>query len=150
MGRMAIHPKYTGTVYIKISRLKAEQDAMSILFEELMENNKDTNGNYTKDTVEISVISFADDRGKMSEGTEYPKGGSTNGWTYSDYTGLMTVVNNTNTPSGTNWEDALMYAKDVADAKKLAQPDEPVFVIFLTDGEPTAVYTEHGGAHHHW
>ena len=75
--------------------------------------------------------------------------GLTNGWTYSDYTGLMTVVNNTNTPSGTNWEDALMYAKDVADAKKLAQPDEPVFVIFLTDGEPTAVYNEHGGAHHY-
>ena len=140
---------YTGTVYTRISRLKAEQDAMSILFKDLLENNKDENDNYTKDTVEISVISFADDRGKMSEGTEYPSGGSVNGWTYSDYTGLMTVVNNTNTPSGTNWEDALMYAKDVADAKKSAQPDEPVFVIFLTDGEPTAVHNEHGGAHHY-
>ena len=86
---------------------------------------------------------------KMSEGTEYPKGGSANGWTSSDYTGLMTVVNNTNTPSGTNWQDALKYAKEVADAKKAAQPDEPVFVIFLTDGEPTAIYGESGGAYHY-
>ena len=122
---------------------------MSILFTDLMENNKDENGSYTKDIVEISVISFADDRGKMNEGTEYPSGGSSNGWTSSDYTGLMTVVNNTNTPSGTNWQDALKYAKEVADAKKAAQPDEPVFVIFLTDGEPTAVYGESGGAHHY-
>ena len=140
---------YTGTVYTRISRLKAEQDAMSILFKDLLDNNKDENGNYTKDNVEISVISFADDRGKMSEGTEYPRGGSANGWTSSDYNGLMTVVNNTKTPSGTNWQDALKYAKEVADAKKAAQPNEPVFVIFLTDGEPTAKYGESGGAHHY-
>ena len=141
--------RYTGMVYTRISRLKAEQDAMSILFRDLLENNKDESGSYSKDNVEISVISFADDRGKMSEGTEYPKGGSANGWTSSDYDGLMTVVNNTNTPSGTNWQDALMYAKEVADAKKAAQPNEPVFVIFLTDGEPTAIYGESGGAHHY-
>ena len=55
---------YTGTVYTRVSRLKAEQDAMSVLFNDLLENNKDESGNYTKDTVEISVISFADDRGK--------------------------------------------------------------------------------------
>ena len=140
---------YNETVYTRISRLKAEQDAMSILFEDLLENNKDGNGNYTKDTVEISVISFADDRGKMNEGTEYPRSGSVNGWTSSDYDGLMTVVNNTSTPKGTNWQDALKYAKEVADAKKTAQPDEPVFVIFLTDGEPTAVYGESGGAKHY-
>ncbi|MBR2189058.1 MAG: hypothetical protein IJ860_06600, partial [Eubacterium sp.] len=140
---------YSGTVYTRISRLKAEQDAMSILFKDLLENNKDQNGSYTKDNVEISVISFADDRGKMSEGTEYPKNGSANGWTSSDYTGLMEVVNNTNTPSGTNWQDALKYAKEVADAKKVSQPDEPVFVIFLTDGEPTAIYGESGGAYHY-
>ena len=141
--------EYTGTVYTRTTRLVEEQGAMSVLFTNLMELNMDDGGNYTKDNVEISVISFADDRGKMNEGTEYPSGGATNGWTYSDYTGLMTVVNNNNTPSGTNWEDALQYAKEVADAKKAQQPDEPVFVIFLTDGEPTAVAGESGGAKHY-
>ena len=52
-------------------------------------------------------------------------------------------------PSGTNWEDALIYAKEVANAKHTAQPDEPVYVIFLTDGEPTAVKGETFGAHHY-
>jgi len=61
----------------------------------------------------------------------------------------MGAINQTNTPAGTNWEDALIYAREQAALKKTAQPDEDVYVIFLTDGEPTAVYGEHDGAQHY-
>ena len=39
---------------------------------------------------------------------------------------------------GTNWEAALKKAKEEAAAIKNAQPNEKVFVIFLTDGQPTS------------
>lgn len=131
---------YTGTVYTSVTRLVAEQAAMDVLIQDLLAmNDPDTQGK--EDIIEISVISFADQR--QSGNTEYTN------WTSSDYTGLMNAVNQTNTPSGTNWEDALIYAKQQADFKKAAQPDEDVYVIFLTDGEPTAVYGETGNAHHY-
>ena len=132
--------KYTGDVFIKQSRLKAEQAAMDVLIKNLLGKN-DANTPGKEDLIEISVISFA--RARCSGNTEYKN------WTSSDYTGLMNAINQTSTPSGTNWEDALIYAKEQADAQKRKQPDEDVYVIFLTDGEPTAVYGETGGAYHY-
>ena len=131
---------YTGQVYTSVTRLAAEQAAMDVLIQDLLDKNEpDTPGK--EDLIEISVISFADDR--QSGNTEYKN------WTSSDYDGLMRAINQTTTPSGTNWEDALVYAKEQADAKKREQPTEDVYVIFLTDGEPTAVYGETGNAHHY-
>ena len=106
---------------------------MDVLIQSLLgKNDPDTPGK--GDLIEISVVSFADER--QTGATEYLD------WTSSDYTGLMTAINQTTTPSGTNWEDALIYAKEQADIKKQSQPDEDMYVIFLTDGEPTAVYGE--------
>ncbi len=131
---------YDGTVYTSVTRLAAEQAAMDVLIQDLLgKNDPDTPGK--KDIIEVSVISFA--RARCSGNTEYTE------WTSDDYDGLMAAVNQTNTPSGTNWEDALIYAKEQAEAKKALQPDEDVYVIFLTDGEPTAVYGENGGAYHY-
>lgn len=125
--------EYTGDRYTRQSRLKAEQAAMDVLIQSLLgKNDPDTPGK--GDLIEISVVSFADER--QTGATEYLD------WTSSDYTGLMTAINQTTTPSGTNWEDALIYAKEQADIKKQSQPDEDMYVIFLTDGEPTAVYGE--------
>lgn len=135
-----VYTPYNGTVYTSVTRLVAEQAAMDVLIKNLLgKNDPDTPGK--EDLIEISVISFAEDR--QSGNTEYTN------WTTNDYDGLMNAVNQTNTPSGTNWEDALIYAKEQAELKKNLQPDEDVYVIFLTDGEPTAVYGEHSGAQHY-
>ena len=131
---------YTGNVYTSVTRLVAEQAAMDILIRNLIAKN-DPNTPGKEDLIEISVVSFAEDR--QSGNTEYL------GWTTNDYTGLMNAVNQTNTPAGTNWEDALIYAREQAAEKQQLQPDEDVYVIFLTDGEPTAVYGEHNGAQHY-
>lgn len=131
---------YNGDIYTRQTRLQAEQAAMDVLIQDLLAKN-DPNTPGKEDLIEISVISFAEDR--CSGNTEYTN------WTSSDYNGLMAAINQTTTPSGTNWEDALIYAKETADAKKAQQPDEDVYVIFLTDGEPTAVYGEHDGAQHY-
>ncbi|MBR0397118.1 MAG: LPXTG cell wall anchor domain-containing protein [Eubacterium sp.] len=135
-----VYSPYTGTVYTSVTRLAAEQAAMDVLIQNLLaKNDKDTPGK--EDLIEISVISFA--RTRCSGNTEYTN------WTSSDYEGVMGAVNQTSTPSGTNWEEALIYAQEQAALKKAAQPDEDVYVIFLTDGEPTAVHGETGGAYHY-
>ena len=135
-----VYTPYTGTVYTSVTRLVAEQAAMDVLIQNLLGKNDSTTPG-KEDLIEISVISFAEDR--QSGDTEYTE------WTSNDYDGLMEAVNQTNTPSGTNWEDALIYAREQAYIKKQSQPDEDVYVIFLTDGEPTAVYGEHSGAQHY-
>ena len=132
--------QYNGQVYTGTTRLQAEQAAMDVLIKNLLAKN-DPNNNDKKDLIEISVISFADKR--QSGNTEYTE------WTYNDYEGLMQAVNQTDTPSGTNWEDALLYAQKQAAIKKAQQQDEDVYIIFLTDGEPTAVAGESGGAWHY-
>ena len=77
-----------------------------------------------------------------------PNYGTEVGWS-TDFNTLMAGVNKDTAPSGTNWEDALRYAKYVADTKHAAEPDEPMFILFLTDGEPTAFAGETGGAKHY-
>ena len=100
---------YTGTVYTSVTRLVAEQAAMDVLIQNLLGKNDSTTPG-KEDLIEISVISFAEDR--QSGDTEYTE------WTSNDYDGLMEAVNQTNTPSGTNWEDALIYAREQAYIKK--------------------------------
>ena len=104
------------------------------------------------DIIEISVISFADralGNYPRDDGVgRAPNYGTEVGWS-TDYNTLMAGINVDETPKGTNWEDALRYAKYIADTKHTVQQDEPMFVVFLTDGEPTAVAGETGGAHHY-
>ena len=120
----------------KKTRMVAEQEALSTLFSQLMEKN-DASG-VNKDVIEISVISFGDerfdDKSWRSE-TEV-------GWTSGRNTApLMNGVLSNRFTSGTNWEEALEYAHDVISAKKEADGEnEDYYVIFLTDGEPTAVH----------
>ncbi len=132
--------EYTGQLYTRVKRLVAEQACMDALVQNLLAKN-DPNTPGKEDLIEISVISFADRR--QSGNTEYTN------WTSSDYTGLMRAINNETAPSGTNWEDALIYAREQAALRKAAEPDEDVYVIFLTDGEPTAIAGESGGAKHY-
>ena len=168
--------QYTGQVYTATDgerRLDAEQAALSTLISQLLAKNNefrqdgqgyliddsgervlDKNGEPIKvnDIIEISVISFADralgDYPRSDNVGSAPNYGTEVGWS-TDYNTLMAGVNVDTAPSGTNWEDALRYARYVADTKQTAQPDEPVYVIFLTDGEPTAYAGETGGAKHY-
>ena len=146
--------EYTGTVYTRSSqnrrRLDDEQLALDQLVKFLLSKNTpgetitDFDGNEIPldDVIEVSVISFAD-HALTGENTEVE-------WS-TDYDEIMAGVNNDNHPSGTNWEDALKYAKTVADEKANdpSQQGEDMYVIFLTDGEPTAIAGENGGAHHY-
>ena len=135
-------------VVSKKTRMTAEQEALSTLFTQLMENNNASGVN--TDVVEISVISFGDERfddKSWSNETEI-------GWQSGrDTSVLMGVVNSNRFTSGTNWEEALQYAYEVISSKKTAEENagntnEDYYVIFLTDGEPTAIEGESGGAHH--
>lgn len=132
--------QYTGDVWVesKTTRLKAEQDALNGaegLFHTLLANNT-VSGN-EPDTVEIKVISFADERyDDKSFKSETESSSWVSGNNASD---LESVVSSSRFTSGTNWEEALQYAWDEIKAKKDADGNkEEYYVIFLTDGEPTA------------
>ena len=139
--------EYTGTRYTRTrkTRLAEEQTALSQLLNQLLSKNgtgTTADGVSLEDIIEVSVISFADQR-YSGKDTEVD-------WT-TDYDTLMAGVNKGTYTSGTNWEDALKYALEVANAKQAqaSQEGEEMHIIFLTDGEPTAVYGESGGAKHY-
>jgi len=141
--------EYTGPVFIKTSttRLAAEQKAMRTLIGSLLKKNVDHPG-----TVDISIISFADTRGDRE--TTTTSGGTWNtsvtetAWNHDSAT-LLNAVNATEMHSGTNWEEALLYAQEKIGELPADRKDEKTYVIFLTDGEPTAIHEETGGAHHY-
>ena len=165
------------------SRFSQEQAALGNLISQLMVKNA---GQGNENNVEISVISFATYAGNEQKysyvggtstanwgGTDahkndpdYRWGGTEVGWTGgTDTTPLINGVNEPDMARGTNWEEALRYAKDVMDEKKRTDgSEEEYYVIFLTDGAPTATswsitqhnaeyewgawYGNNGGAHY--
>ena len=139
--------EYTGTVYTKTSttRLAAEQEAMKVLMGSLLEQNEEHPG-----TVMMSVISFADTRGDKENQTDstWDTSVTETAWTDNEET-LEAAVNSPKYHSGTNWEEALLYAQEKIDAIPADRKDEKTYVVFLTDGEPTAIHGETGGAHHY-
>ena len=153
------------------SRFSQEQAALGNLINQLMVKNA---GQGNENNVEISVISFATYAGNEQKysyvggtstanwgGTDahkndpdYRWGGTEVGWTGgTDTTPLINGVNEPDMARGTNWEEALRYAKDVMDEKKRTDGlDEEYYVIFLTDGAPTATtwsITQHN-AEYEW
>ena len=140
----------TSPIYVvsKKTRMTAEQEALSTLFTQLMEKNDASGDN--KDIVEISVISFGDERFDDKSWADETEIGWQSG---RDTSSLMGVVNSNRFTSGTNWEEALQYAYEVISTKKTAEENagktnEDYYVIFLTDGEPTAVEGDSGAAYH--
>ena len=136
-------PQYTGDVWVRsdTTRLYAEQDALSNsvdgLFKTLLDNNEDSG--YYEDIVEIKVISFGDQR---FDERGYSDETDTADWVKGrDSSALDTAVSSSRFTSGTNWEEALQYAWDeISEKKALDGNKEEYYVVFLTDGEPTAVY----------
>ena len=82
------------------------------------------------DIIEVSIVDFGN-KGKVSQS-----------WT-TDGVALKNTINSLSTTRGTNWEEGLRYAKSQADDIKARQPGEDVYVIFMTDGEPTTHYNSY-------
>ena len=147
--------EYTGTVYGR-TRLVAESDALSSMVRTLLSHNADRDG--ARDIVELSVISFGTGRndetqtygnttaGGYDKRTTNPSGiiQSTN------YSSIMSAVYQYDHSQGTNWEEAMQYAKSVADGIKTSQPNEDVYILFLTDGEPTTVNVSDHSSDGNW
>ena len=76
------------------------------------------------DIIEVAIANFGT-RGTTAQTF------TTNG------TSLKDTVNGLSATQGTNWEEGLMRAQELATSIKTSQPNEAVYVIFLTDGEPT-------------
>ena len=108
---------YSGT------RLEAEKNALTKtdgIIDKLLANNTDE----VTDAIELYGINF---------GT-----GATRAWDWStNGSSIKSAINGLTTNTGTNWEEALILAKQAADDKHAAEPDENTYVIFMTDGEPT-------------
>ena len=138
---------YSGTVYIRQTRMEAAIDATDDLIDALLANNKNettSDGISLRDVVEISLVTFSGN-------------GSANGSTsINDATirlekstsasDLKNIVDNISNPStgGTNWEAALKKAKTAADAYS-GQTGETTSVIFITDGMPTFYLNDTNG-----
>ena len=130
-GNQNWSPVYSGTVYTRsggetISRIEAEKDALTKdggIIDNLLAQN--VAGDPVKsDIIEVGIVNFGT-RGNTAQSP------TTNAAT------LKSTINGLTTSTGTNWEEALQYAKTMADTFKANQPNEDVYVIFLTDGEPT-------------
>lgn len=108
---------YNGT------RLEAEKNALTKtdgIIDKLLANNTTE----IDDIIELYGINF---------GT-----GATRAWDWStDGSSIKSAINGLTTNTGTNWEEALILAKQAADAKHTIEPDENTYIIFMTDGEPT-------------
>ena len=118
---------YNGT------RLAATQVQLRKLGQELLgRNNLQNDDTDDDDIVEVAMVTF--------DGEAYP---DTLRWT-NQYSKYQTAVNGLDTHRGTDWEDALDAALIKAQEIKDAQPNEPVYVLFFTDGEPSQYRNFHG------
>lgn len=118
----------------KAKRITKTREAVTVLSNELLNNNSVTGK--ASDTIEMAMVTFDGDAVTKQE------------WT-SDKTTFVgkvdTALRGSNEGNGytnqlhkgTNWEDALDYAFNIAKTKQDAQKDEPIYVIFFTDGEPS-------------
>ena len=114
---------YNGT---RMTRLNAEKHALTDdggIIDNLLSQN--VPGDPIKsDIIEVAIANF---------GTR----GTTAQRFTTSATQLKTTINGLTNSQGTNWEEGLMRAQELATSIKTSQPNEDIYVIFLTDGEPT-------------
>ena len=116
---------YTGPRYTRTSqgtRLKVAKQAVNSLAETLLANNTKEND----DAIEIALIDFATTV-KSTTGK------------YKKYSSFTDQVNRIKADGGTNWEAALEAANKYNFGDK-----DPVYVIFVSDGNPTFRNSKNG------
>ena len=120
----ANYPLYVSS---KTTRMVAEQNALSTLFSQLMDMNAVSGDN--SDIIELSVISFGDQRFDSKSWSSETEVGWTSG---RDTTPLLNGVLSNRFTSGTNWEEALQYAYDVITEKQRSDgSDEDYYVVLI-------------------
>ncbi len=113
---------YTGNIYEATqTRLEVAKQAVNSLANKLMENNnlKDNDPD-NDDIIQMAFIDFA------------TKVKTTDIRSYTKVQDFQDLVNSTTAEGGTNWEDALNEAN-----KFNFEDKDPVYVIFVSDGNPT-------------
>ena len=130
---------YYGDVYYEESRIASSKRALKELVSALLGNNKDEvkDGVSLNDIIEITLVKFADPVENINQGWNGTSTLIRNVNTDAEKNQIDTIIDNLWAGGGTNWERALQVAKTEADTYKRNQPDEPVSVIFITDGVPT-------------
>ena len=126
-------------VYYEESRIASSKRALKELVSALLGNNKDEvkDGVSLNDIIEITLVKFADPVENINQGWNGTSTLIRNVNTDAEKNQIDTIIDNLWAGGGTNWERALQVAKTEADTYKRNQPDEPVSVIFITDGVPT-------------
>ena len=91
------------------------------------------NSTKNTDVVEVALMTFSTTSQFVT-----PSSATATGWiSGSNTTSIDNAVDSIQPVGGTNWDMALYNAISLASAKKTAQPNEEVYVIFFSDGEPT-------------
>ncbi|MBR3319600.1 hypothetical protein IKG06_03820 [Candidatus Saccharibacteria bacterium] len=128
---------YTGDFYAR-SRLWAEKHALideNGIIDNLLSQNVPGDANKS-DIIEVALVNFGQ------------KGITQQGFTTNSSV-LKSKITSLATDSGTNWEEALIRADELADSIRSTQPNEDIYVLFLTDGQPSTAnndYTVSNGA----
>ena len=124
--------QYFGQRYSDETRLPTANQATLDMANELLSYNT-MEGN-DPDTVEIGLIVFSTNAEKKTF--------SGSDWTtsYSDFVNAIPD----SADGGTNWEDALVRAKALADAKKNSGDNDQTYIVFVTDGNPTYYLDNYG------
>ena len=121
--------EYTETRYTRTSRgtrLEVAKQAVNSLAETLLANNTNDNN----DAIEIALIDFATNVKSTSK--------------YTTKLEFKNKVNSIEAKGGTNWEAALKAASEYD-----FNDEDPVYVIFVSDGNPT-FRTEGNGYYQDW
>ena len=109
------------------TRIKVAQNAANKLVSDLSKNNTSEH----PDTVQFALIDF------NKKAHNHSFGDSDSLWTTNAEE--FSSENSFNPDEGTNWEAALIAAS------KLEHDNDPTFVIFISDGDPTYYVKEEGG-----
>ncbi|MBR4024461.1 MAG: Cna B-type domain-containing protein, partial [Firmicutes bacterium] len=130
------YTQYSLGRYNQVNNIRRDQVAIAAATD-LADNLLSYNTASSPDTVEMAFVWFND----------MASPGNNSQWTTSTTTAENVIrgfsgQNNT----GTNWEDALIDAKTLADNKAddADQEGEQMFIIFLTDGNPTRYVDDNG------
>ena len=115
--------RYTGTRYTYVNnmnRLQAAKSAITKLSDSLFANNNLTNDTTADDDIiEMALVTFAFNSSVAQSPTD-------------DATTFNNAVIGLTANGGTNWEAALSTANKIS-----FEDDDPTYVIFVSDGNPT-------------
>ena len=114
--------EFTGTFYAR-TRFWAEKHALTDdegIIDKLLAQNTEQH----PDVIDIAIVSF----GRTGEPIQ--------GFSHNATT-LKNAINGLTTSPGTNWDEGLTEAYNYASAIPEAQKDEAVYILFLTDGQPS-------------